>query len=184
MDGRLRKVSIFQRLSEFPGQSLKESAGKIFCLACKEEQQNLKESLRRHVTTQKHKDRLEIYLKRGKSHGTLYSDMAEYFKANSHLKGASMSTDKHTFRYKVVQTFLLSGTPLSRMPHFAPVLEMSGITVGDFSDMAAQYIPLIEAREVQLLRSEVQDQFIGIQYDGTSRLGEAINVTRGQVLLR
>ena len=51
------------------------------------------------------------------------------------------------------------------------------MTVADFSDMAALYIPLIEAREFRALRSELEGQFIGISFDGTSRMGEAVNVT-------
>jgi hypothetical protein len=39
------------------------------------------------------------------------------------------------------------------------------------------FIPKIEKAELDLLVSELKDQYIGIAFDGTSRLGEAINVT-------
>lgn len=115
-------VSIVQRLREFPDQGLRASAGKIFCAPCREEQPNLKESLKRHISTQKHKDKLEAYLQAENVEGSLARDIAVYFVENPDQKGASTSTEKHTFRYKLVESFLISGTPLSRLHFFEPML--------------------------------------------------------------
>lgn len=170
-------VSIAQRLKEFPDQSLKESAGKIFCVACKEEQPNLKESLKRHVDSSKHKSRL-VRLEQSSAHLTdLSHDLVEYFKSNPGLKGSSLESKKHSYRFRVTQTFLLSGTPLHRLDFFKPILELAELSVGTSSDLAAEYIPLIEMREFKLLKSEVCGQYLGIAFDGTSRLGEAVNIT-------
>lgn len=90
---------------------------------------------------------------------------------------AKKSTDVHLFRYKVTRTFLLSGTPLKRLKYFRPLMEQlaGDKTLTDSSHMAA-YIPHIEKQEVDLLKSEIGNSFLGISFDGTSRLGEAINV--------
>lgn len=81
-------------------------------------------------------------------------------------------------RFKVVQTFLLSGTPLSRMPYFRSLLESDlGVALPNESHLSAVYIPRIEEAEFSLLRQELRGQWIGISFDGTSRLGEAINIT-------
>ena len=39
------------------------------------------------------------------------------------------------------------------------------------------FIPKIEKAESTLLNSELRDQYVGIAFDGTTRLGEAINIT-------
>lgn len=83
----------------------------------------------------------------------------------------------HVFRFRVVQTFLLAGVPLARLSTFRPLIEQSGFALCDESHLAATYIPRIEEREFSQLRVELSDQFIGISFDGTSRLGEAVNVT-------
>ena len=82
----------------------------------------------------------------------------------------------HNFRFRVVQTFLASGTPLSRLPYFKPLLERSDVSLNDPSDLGSLYIPLIEKREFELLKGELKAQFLGISFDGTSRLGEALNI--------
>lgn len=43
--------------------------------------------------------------------------------------------------------------------------------------MAATYVPRIEEQEFSLLKQELTDNFLGIAFDGTSRLGEAVNIT-------
>lgn len=81
------------------------------------------------------------------------------------------------FRFKVVETFLASGTPLARLQYFRPLLEEFGDkSLTDASHMAS-YIPRVEEREIAVLKHEINaNEFMGISFDGTSRLGEAINV--------
>lgn len=71
----------------------------------------------------------------------------------------------------------MSGTPFHRLEFFRPLLE----SVGDFSltdeSHLKTYIPLIETQEVETLKRELKGEFIGISFDGTSRLGEALNIT-------
>lgn len=77
-----------------------------------------------------------------------------------------------------MQTFLISGTPLDRLSHFRSVLEQGSLyALTDASHMAATYIPLIEDREVRMLQSEMNGQYFSISFDGTTRYGEAVNVT-------
>lgn len=76
----------------------------------------------------------------------------------------------------MVETLLLSGTPLNRLPFFRPLLEhFADKTLTDSSHMAS-YIPRIEERELQTLKKEIRGEFLGISFDGTTRLGEAINI--------
>lgn len=75
----------------------------------------------------------------------------------------------------MVQTFLISGTPLTRLPFFKQLLESNGLSLPGRNHMG-DYIPRIEEREFNRLREEINGSYLGLSFDGTSRLGEAINV--------
>ena len=90
---------------------------------------------------------------------------------------ANLASHIHVFRYRVVQTFLISGTPLSRLEWFRPLLERANLPLASANHLASTYIPRVEEREFAHLKAELADKFIGIAFDGTSRLGEAVNVT-------
>lgn len=51
------------------------------------------------------------------------------------------------------------------------------MSIGGSSDLSATYIPLIEAREFRKLKDEMVGRYVGLSFDGTSRLGEAVNLT-------
>jgi hypothetical protein len=89
---------------------------------------------------------------------------------------ASLSTATHVFRMRVVQTFLVSGTPINRLKFFRPLIERSGVSLSHESNLMSTYVPMIEANEFQLVKSEIHDQYVCIAFDGTSRLGEAMNI--------
>lgn len=57
---------------------------------------------------------------------------------------ANLKANLHVFRFDVVQSFLSSGTPLSRLPFFHLLFEQSDICCGDVSDMASLYISLVD----------------------------------------
>lgn len=66
--------------------------------------------------------------------------------------------------------FLYTGTPISRVDKFQPLLERSGFSLSDASNLKATYIPRVEERELELLKQEVFEQFVGFHFDGTTRL--------------
>lgn len=84
-------VSVKQRLTEFPGEGLKEAAGKLFCEPCREELTNLKESLKRHIKSSKHITALSIFEKRISSNKKLHTDLADVFKEAPHEHGVCNS---------------------------------------------------------------------------------------------
>lgn len=77
----------------------------------------------------------------------------------------------------IVQAFLISGTPLNCLEYFASLLERAYLLLASTTHLAATYIPRVEEMEFKRLKEEVADKFIGIAFDGTSRLGEAVNIT-------
>lgn len=68
----------------------------------------------------------------------------------------------------------MSGTPLERLPYFKHLIERGAGALTDNSHLAATYIPKIEAEQVSLVSEELRSESFSIQFDGTTRLGEAI----------
>lgn len=89
---------------------------------------------------------------------------------------SSLDSEVHLFRLRTVETFLASGTPLQRMQYFRPLLERNGLSLSDHSHMRT-YVPKIEAMEISILKKEINNQWLSVAFDGTSRMGEAINIT-------
>lgn len=92
------------------------------------------------------------------------------------VQQASVDNEVRVFRLRTVETFLMSGTPLQRLEYFKPLLERNGYALTDHSHMRS-YIPKIEATEFHILSKEIHGQFLSVAFDGTTRLGEAINIT-------
>lgn len=86
------RVSLAKRLAEFPDSGLTVSAKHLFCLACREALPNLKESIRRHVNSSKHVNKMEMRSKHTQNSCKMHDDLAEYFKENEDCKGVSGQT--------------------------------------------------------------------------------------------
>ncbi|KAL1518657.1 hypothetical protein AB1Y20_002945 [Prymnesium parvum] len=82
-------VPLERRLVEFPNECLKVSAGKLFCLPCKEELPNLKERIKRHTSCMKHQEKKAEFHRASKENDQLFSDLSEYFTGNSSESGAA-----------------------------------------------------------------------------------------------
>lgn len=170
-------MSLEQRLREFPGQGLKQSAGVLFCGPCKEILPNIKGSIKDHVTRKKHADNLVKYHEKFGDDEEVKQFLSDHFKVNPDESGSRSSEEEHLYRYRCVETFLSTGTPLARVDKFRPLLVRTGISLTDSSHLAKTYIPRVEEREISLLTSEFADSYVGIHFDGTTRLGEAICLT-------
>ena len=83
------RVPITQRIHEFKDQGFKLSMGKLFCLPCRETLQNLKESLKRHIKSKKHEEKLAAHRRIEEADDTLCNDLATYFDTHAGEKGVS-----------------------------------------------------------------------------------------------
>jgi hypothetical protein len=90
--------------------------------------------------------------------------------------GAGISDHDHTMRYRVTQCVVSLGIPTRKMDGLRHLVERGGCQLAHSSRMVQQYVPMIEEEETELLRAEVVGQHVSIMFDGTSRLGEAINI--------
>ena len=113
----------------------------------------------------------------------LHADLVNWCAQNSDVQFSSVRPGVHTLRYRTVEAFLHSGTPLDRLHFFKPLIERANVSLVDVSHMR-MYVPQIESREFDLLKSEVRDRFIGIAFDGTSRLGWGSNQSNLSLVYR
>ena len=106
----------------------------------------------------------------------LRNSLEAYYKANPDERMANVAPAEKVFRYRTTEAFLASGTPLSVCDMFRPLLQRAGFSLTAATHLTV-FIPKIEAVEMNLLISELADQYVGIAFDGTTRLGEAVNTT-------
>ena len=54
------------------------------------------------------------------------------------------------------------------------LLERSGSSIGDTSNLKKEYVPLVRESELNLVRQELAGQTISIVFDGTTSCGEVL----------
>ena len=69
-----------------------------------------------------------------------------------------------------------TGTPLARLDKFRALLEREGHSLCASPHLASMYVPKIHKRELDRVIAEMLDERISISFDGTTRLGEALNM--------
>ena len=77
------------------------------------------------------------------------------------------------FCVQVVEDFLKAGVPLYKIDKLHDLFERGGNRLTDSSHLR-QYIPLILKQETQRLKEEIATRDLGLIFDGSTRLGEAI----------
>ena len=64
--------------------------------------------------------------------------------------------------------------PFAHIDKHQTLLQRAGHAVPESSNLK-RYIPKIEKQELDTLAQELEGQYVGFSFDGTTRLGEAIN---------
>jgi hypothetical protein len=160
---------VVQRVREFSGEMLIDSAGKLFCSACREELSLKLSIVKNHVESSKHKNHLREKKIREQ-------DIAQAFRVYEqevHPVGESLPEAHKLWRVKVVTTFLKAGVPLGKVDKFRGLLEEHAYSLSDRRGMS-DLIPFIQSEEQQQIKAELQGKNVSVIFDGTTRLGEAL----------
>lgn len=91
----------------------------------------------------------------------------------THQEGESLPVDQQIYRVKVVTAFLIAGVPVNRVTCFQQILEESGYQLTDRSHVA-NLIPFVVEQERLRLKQELGHKNVSINFDGTTRLEEAL----------
>lgn len=174
-ESRVTPEARCKEFNEPNDQSLFVSTGRIKCAACAEVRHNKWSSLLTHVNSSKHKGNLAKWQRRKADDAIKKQDIAAYYAENIDEQMSSVDGDEMLFRYRVSESFLRNGLPLSKVDGMRTLLQRSGYSLTNSSHLRA-FIPKIEKDEVSLLAKELHGQSISTAFDGTTRLGEAVNM--------
>ena len=168
------------RIAEFPSDSLfKNEKGQLHCKACGLELSLRLGSLRSHLNSAAHKQKHKAHVESLVDDGDLTGWVTRHFEQNADAQGHTLPSDVHVYRWRVVESFMFAGIPLAKTDMLRHLLERANYPLTHSSHLGQDYIPLIEEREIKRVVKELLKQHFSLIFDGTTRLGEAINmVTR------
>ena len=168
-----KSVTPAERVSQYKDEPFNVSAGKLFCLACREEVGLKKSVIDNHVNCLKKHSAAKLKMKEKQSRE---QDIAEAFReytSQKHTVGETLPENQQVYRVKVVTTFLRAGVPVSNIDVFRPLLEDTGYRLAGRRTMS-DFIPFIHQQEQKKVKSELEGRKVSVIFDGTTRLGEAM----------
>ena len=165
-----------QRASEFPGEELVESAGRLFCRACREDIAIKRSVVVNHINSNKHKESKEKLRKKSAREQDI-ADALRIHDSETHRKGESLAEGQKVYRVKVVMALMKAGIPIGKLDclPLRNLLEESGYRLTDTRHLL-DLVPFVLQQERALIRSEIQGKHVAIIFDGTTRLGEVLAV--------
>lgn len=176
------KLDAALRVEQYPNQSLcvkQSSSTGLYCRACRLELSKRAVTVKTHVESSAHQQKLSRYISTVDEDTGISEIISNIFANNPDSANASLSEDVHIYRWRVMETLLYAGVPHSKIDMIRPLLEREGHALTNSKHMASFYIPHIEERETKRVVHELAGQYFTLVFDGTTRLGEAVNfVTR------
>ena len=166
------------RVTQFPNQSLCVDNGKLFCAACGTERSLRLSSLKTHLESDMHKEKLKTHNESLEGDGDIAALVTRFFDQNP-VEGNTLPTDTHVYRWRVMESMMYAGIPYAKIDMLRHLLEREGHPLAAATHLGMTFIPQIEEREIKRVVKELLQQHFSLIFDGTTRLGEAINmVTR------
>ena len=166
----VKKIGLHERLQSFPNEHLCIRRGKLFCNACHELLSTKKSILEIHCKSKKHAQGKEKLVKSKKRDVTITEALKD---ASCRLQTSSLPLEVHAFRVQVVEDFLKAGVSVYKIDKLRDLLERGGNRLTDSSHLR-QHISLILKQETERLKEEIATRDLGLIFDGSTRLGEAI----------
>ena len=123
-----------------------------------------------HCKSKKHAQGKEKLVKSKKRDVTITEALKD---ASCRLQTSTLPLEVRAFRVQVVEDFLKAGVSLYKIDKLRDLLERGGNRLTDSSHLR-QHIPLILKQETERLKEEIATRDLGLIFDGSSRLGEAI----------
>ena len=103
-----------QRVSEFPGEQLVVSAGKLFCRACKETLCLKHSFILNHTKSSKHVAGKQALSTKQARERDLAAALEKHH-AETNRKGETLPEEQKVYRARVVMAFMEAGIPLSKL---------------------------------------------------------------------
>jgi len=178
------KLPAAQRVAEFPDQTLKADPTCLItglrCMCCRLEISKRLVSIKAHVNGGDHKKKMPRFIEANVEDKSISDLMKTFMKDNPEAAvQTTIPLDTHVYRWRVMEGMMFAGVPYAKIDMLRHLLEREGHPLTDSSNLAKVYIPQIEEREIKRGVKELLEQHFALIFDGTTRLGEAVNmVTR------
>ena len=88
---------------------------------------------------------------------------------------ASVSMEARVYRVRVVEQFLKSGIPMSKIDSLRSLLEEGSQRLTHSSHLSEQ-TQLIYSEEKKMIKNEIKDHDVSFIFDGSTRLGKALGI--------
>ena len=161
-------------MADDPKEPLAVSNSKLFRCGCCEELCLKSSSLKNHLSSRKHLEGRKR-LDRKEAHKQDIAQALLKYNSGCHPRGETLPESQQVYWVKVVRTFLLAGVPLSKISVFRGLLEENGLQLSDRHFMF-DLVPFILKEEEASLKQGLQEKPVGVIFDGTTRLGEAMAI--------
>ena len=125
-----KSVTPMLRVREFSKEELTQSAGKLFCNACREELSLKLSIIKHHITSSKHVAGKETLARRESRERDIAKALESYDKEEN-PSGQTLPEAQRVYRIKVVTTFLKAGIPLTKLHHFRDLFEERAYKLAD-----------------------------------------------------
>ena len=145
-----QSVRPLQWANEYPGEQLVESAGKLFCRACRENVAAKWSVVQNHIKSKKHEESKER-LKKKESRERDIAEALQAHDAVTHRKGETLPEKYNIYRAKFVIAFMKSEISLSKLecPDLRNLLEENGYRLTDPRHML-DLVPFVLNQECTL----------------------------------
>ena len=169
-----KNIKPAERVRAYPTEPFTVSGSHLFCSGCRERLCLKKSSIKNHIRSKKHEDgkkRLEAKEARERD---LAASLRKY-NSEHHPRGETLPEIQQVYRIRITRAFLQAGVPMYKLPIFRPILEENGHRLSDKRFML-DLVPFLLAEEEKTIKSLIKDKHLGVIFDGTTRLGEALAV--------
>ena len=169
-----KSVTPSQRVKEFPNECLTVSARTLFCEACRQEVSLRRCIVKNHIASSRHL-KMKDSLKERKGRDVDIAKSLKQYDEEQHPSGECLPEKQRIYRIKVLSSFLKAGVPLNKIDSFRDVFEEGGYRLACRRTMS-DHIPFIRSQEISLIKDEIAQKNVGVIFDGTTRLGEALAI--------
>jgi hypothetical protein len=119
-------------IAKFPDQTFVLIKNKIYCDACSCNVFCILSTIKNHVNSAKHKGKLKLCHKTEDNDNKLQEQIRTHFILHPHEKQGTVDTQLQVFRYRTVETLLVSGTAMNKSGWFRALLQRNhGQDIGE-----------------------------------------------------
>lgn len=168
------RAVVQRRISEYGAAHslIQAPGGYLFCNACSCAVIETTTGVKRHIASEKHKTRLERKARMATRGLSMMQHVLQWQADGKEMTRAEQNMLQH--RMMVLECFLRSGTPLSKLEFYRPLLEQNGCALTDSAHMST-LVPALMQAEIGRIKVEVGEepgQRIAVIFDGTTTVAE------------